>query len=411
MKNIINILIFLPLLYTGVYANNTHIVKAKESTVKVLAKYNKFMTNGTAFCVAKGGYFLTNAHVVCDLDNRAKDADKLVIVRKFNDQNKVYPVRLIWKNLDYDLALIKIEDLVLEPIKFAYKVIQNEKVTAIGFPGNGDHSGDTDINDKDFSEATFTSGTVSRILNKNLITSRDVKVVQTDAALNHGNSGGPLVNQCGEIVGVNESKALHAKDLKSNLTGDVIQGINFAVHKDEAISLLVKSNIDFLKAASDCAYVNKAVEDKVSGNNFKIFGFALFGLFVSLILFWSLLKKKTRTDSELSELIANKLKRDKKTVKLYEQTPGRQVIEVATHLITVGRSGDADIRLSSLEASGKHLTLELKNGVVYVTDLKSTNGTYIDGKKLEKYVPAPLHMGQKLIIGSEDVIFMVTDNV
>ena len=413
MKKIIFTIV---LLSVTIFAKNYHIDSAKASTIKVLAQFGKKWASGTAFCIAKNGYFLTNAHVVCNFSNNSKNAKKLYAFIKIDNQNKKYNAKMIWKSLDYDLALIKVDDLNSEPLKFTQQVIQNTKVTAIGFPDNGDNSGDDNINDLDFTEPTLTSGGVSRILSKNLVSSTNVKVVQTDAAINHGNSGGPLLNQCGEIIGINESKALHAKDLKSNLVGDVIQGINFAVHKDEAIKLLQKHNISYMVVDTPCVYVDEAVSETVNSNNTKMIVLILLAFLVSLLIFWIILKKKTPTDSVLSRLVHQKVQEKehstpkKHTIALRPLKQGQE-IEVKSNTVTIGRSSSAQIRFSSPEVSGSHLTLEERDGIVYVTDLKSTNGTYIDGRKLKPYTAEPLRVGQKLIIGSEDVIYMVSENV
>lgn len=72
----------------------------------------------------------------------------------------------------------------------------------------------------------------------------------------------------------------------------------------------------------------------------------------------------------------------------------------------VGRSSKANVVIDNSFISGQHLSLRLSpNGELTVKDLGSTNGTYIDGQKLEAHVPTPLRAGQKLIIGSEDIVY------
>ena len=72
----------------------------------------------------------------------------------------------------------------------------------------------------------------------------------------------------------------------------------------------------------------------------------------------------------------------------------------------VGRSSKADVVVDNAYVSGRHFSVEAgEQGEVIVTDLSSTNGTYIDARKLDPNVPYRLHPGQRLIVGSEDVVY------
>ncbi len=73
--------------------------------------------------------------------------------------------------------------------------------------------------------------------------------------------------------------------------------------------------------------------------------------------------------------------------------------------ITVGRSSNVDVKIDNKYVSNKHLILSTSNGKVKVRDLASSNGTYIDGKKLDPNIPYVLNEGERLIIGSEDVVY------
>lgn len=409
-KLILNIL----LLSSSLFATNVNILKAKNSTIRVIAIFGKnSAASGTAFCISSEGYFLTDAHVVSDFSNNAQNALKLLAIKKENNHNFKYDAKLVWKSLDYDLAVIRIESIDMQPLKFAKYITISDHVAAIGFPTNGDNSGEDDLDDADFAEASVTSGGIARILTKHLVTQTDVKVIQTDAAVNHGNSGGPLVNECGEVVGINESKALHVRDIQANMNGDVIQGINFAVHKDEAIKLLKRHNTPFIVSKSKCIHVDPDIANKIDTNNTKLLVYVAIALLGILILFWILLKKRTPTDTMLSRLVNKKIieKKDKitpkKNIVLSPTAHGLPIIELGPKRITLGRSSSADVKILNSLVSGKHLTLELKDNVVYVTDLKSTNGTYIDGQKLTPYTEQPLYANQKLIIGSGDVVYKV----
>ena len=133
---------------------------------------------GTGCIIDKSGIILTSAHVV--------DIGKNIIVTMFNGQD--YTAKVI-KHLgkNKDIALLKIDTPVkLRTVKLgnSEKIKVGQKVLAIGNPFgfNG----------------TLTQGIVSRIdYSKNRI--------QTDAAINPGSSGGPLLNKNGEIIGINQA--------------------------------------------------------------------------------------------------------------------------------------------------------------------------------------------------------------
>ena len=140
----------------------------------------KRQASGSGVIISKDGYIVTNNHVV-------NGADELVV--KLND-NREFKARIIGCDEQTDLALIKIEgkDLPTIPIGNSDDLKLGEWVLAVGNPFN--------------LTSTVTAGIVSakaRSLGANSIES----FIQTDAAINSGNSGGALVNAKGELVGIN----------------------------------------------------------------------------------------------------------------------------------------------------------------------------------------------------------------
>ena len=135
---------------------------------------------GSGVIISTDGYIVTNNHVV-------EGADELTVT--LND-NSEYSARIIGTDKNTDLALIKInaKDLPTLPIGDSDRLKVGEWVLAVGNPFN--------LN------STVTAGIVSakaRSLGANGVES----FIQTDAAINAGNSGGALVNTLGELVGIN----------------------------------------------------------------------------------------------------------------------------------------------------------------------------------------------------------------
>lgn len=136
--------------------------------------------SGSGVIISSDGYIVTNNHVV-------SGADELLV--KLND-NREFKARIIGTDEQTDLALIKIEgkDFPTLPIGNSDDLKIGEWVLAVGNPFN--------------LTSTVTAGIVSakaRSLGANTVES----FIQTDAAINRGNSGGALVNQKGELVGIN----------------------------------------------------------------------------------------------------------------------------------------------------------------------------------------------------------------
>ena len=142
--------------------------------------------SGSGFIIDKQGLIVTNAHVV-------ESSDKISI--QFDGDSELYPAQVLGTDRFSDIALLKIKSpKKLQPIKFgnSEKLKVGEWVAAIGNPLGYGH--------------TMTKGIISAV--KREIDDLNLyPLLQTDASINLGNSGGPLVNLKGEVVGVNQAIA------------------------------------------------------------------------------------------------------------------------------------------------------------------------------------------------------------
>jgi serine protease Do len=136
---------------------------------------------GSGFIISQDGYVLTNAHVV--------SGDGEVTVR-LADAKREFKARVIGADERTDIALLKIDATGLPTVKLgkSEKLQPGEWVAAIGSPFGF--------------ENTITAGIVSAT-GRSLPAETYVPFIQTDVAVNPGNSGGPLINLAGEVVGVN----------------------------------------------------------------------------------------------------------------------------------------------------------------------------------------------------------------
>jgi len=142
---------------------------------------------GSGFVIDDKGYILTNFHVV-------QEAQSIEVV--LGDQSR-YPAKFIGADQRNDVALVKIEPkgkhLVALPLGDSAGLQVGQKVLAIGNPFGF--------------QSTLTTGVVSAI-GRTVQTSQTTfidEAIQTDAAINRGNSGGPLINSRGEVIGINSA--------------------------------------------------------------------------------------------------------------------------------------------------------------------------------------------------------------
>lgn len=144
---------------------------------------------GSGVIVSSDGYILTNSHVV-----GGGEAEKVNVL--FSDNQEVES-KVLWADPTLDLAMIKVERTGLAPIEFAKNAPEvGDKAIAVGNPLGLDL------------QSTLTSGYISGL--DRSITLQDGNtmdgLIQTDAAINGGNSGGALLNALGQLVGINTAK-------------------------------------------------------------------------------------------------------------------------------------------------------------------------------------------------------------
>jgi serine protease Do len=153
--------------------------------------------SGSGVILSEDGYIVTNNHVVTD--ENGNSADEIAVSLS---NRKTYKARLVGRDVNADIAVLKIEDKDLPHIALGNsdELQTGQWVLAIGYP---------------FSlETTVTAGIISSTAGGKLgMSGRHVRenesamqsYIQTDAAVNMGNSGGALVNTKGELIGINSA--------------------------------------------------------------------------------------------------------------------------------------------------------------------------------------------------------------
>ena len=177
---------------------------------------------GTGIVLNEQGLILTNDHVIKGATGLTVDAS--------GSSKKTTSATLVGEEANQDLALIKVDPsgLGLKPLALASSSSAKvgDTVYAIGTPYG--------------LEETFTKGIVSA-LNREIAAPDGAKItgaIQTDAALNPGNSGGPLLDEQGEVIGVNSQIASDAAQTEGSQPGST--GVGFAISSNTVASVVKK---------------------------------------------------------------------------------------------------------------------------------------------------------------------------
>ena len=183
-----------------------------EATTNVFGQQAVSANAGTGFILSEDGYIITNQHVVVGADT--------IKVALYNGES--YDAELVGGDSSYDIAVLKIEAEGLQPVSVGNSddLQVGESVVAIGNP---------------LGELTWTmtNGIISA-LNREINTDGSAQniqtMIQTNAAINSGNSGGPLFDMDGNVIGVTS-----AKYSGSTSSGTSIEGLGFAIPINDAL--------------------------------------------------------------------------------------------------------------------------------------------------------------------------------
>lgn len=157
------------------------------------------MGGGSGFIVADGKHVVTNRHVVACADEGGK-------VGVMTARGEWVPATITWKSEAKDLAVLSVEkNLGGQPVTFATRDAMDErdKVTIAGYPGAALRS------ERDFGRVSFADGIISKFTELDSANGT-IRHIQITAPVNPGNSGGPLFNEFGQVVGINVQKSMTA---------------------------------------------------------------------------------------------------------------------------------------------------------------------------------------------------------
>ena len=337
---------------------------------------------GTGFFVGTAGenpqYIVTNCHVVEEfiLAGKALGGGELHVRFDKDDEAEAY---LVDYDAEKDVAILRLAEATGKRVSLQMRVPQEDSLGseayAVGYPAAADLTV-TAVNSFSQKDATVTTGSISRFLTES---GTGRKLIQTDASLGGGNSGGPLIDGSGAVIGINTA----GSKLDSNLF--------YAVSVGEVLPLLDKNSIPY----------SLAPEAKTGGSTMLYVGIGAVALVVIVIAAVVLSKKKKAP-------AAPKVQEAKGAPVLRSMAPqhGGMVVQLHGQPVQIGRDG-AVCRLVYQDGtpgvSGRHCQVSFEQGQFVLTDLNSTYGTFLsNGQRVAPNSPVRLPPKSSFYLGEAD---------
>lgn len=411
---------------TGCAKDSGEIAKdAREGVVRVLVEGFEGYYIGTAFGVGEKGedaeYFVTNIHVVFP---EGYEAVHVWLMKNSGGWDSAYgqpdPTHLVKCEIVYyddsgvpDIAVLKAVDTIpgrktMPLLDESVEVDAGDTVYALGYPGASDVIESETYGSKlvaAIEDVTMTRGIVSRLTESKAL--GDIDVIQHDARISGGNSGGPLINDKGAVIGVN--------------TWTITEN-------DASVSVDVK-------------YVREILDDEdipyytIGDTNWVMIGViaGLAALIVIVVVIIVVVSGNNKRKAEAARQLAMQQAAAAAAAQQQRQSyappahtaaapdyrPRLQCLAGAfagkrfslENSVRIGRDpskNDLVFPQNTQGVSGVHCVLMVDNNTVWLKDLGSTYGTYVSGgRRLAANEAVQLQVGDKFWLGSENEVFVV----
>lgn len=393
MKRVFCLLICLVLLVTGLpvsaAADSNPVPDAIQAVVCIISGIgyrngtpyylDEYAGQGTGFGIGPVGkdaqIFATNCHVVSRISGRTMVPYDTVYIfvdgADVMDERSVVRCDVLYADPQVDLAIIKaqapIPGVATLPICSAEKVSVGETVYALGYPSISDKMADS--NHYTAGDITVTDGVVSRHQQTS-----GTKCMAHTASVNHGNSGGPLINGKGQVIGINTFIYTDVENADKR---------NFAIYSDYIMEVMDELGLPYR-------------EEGGSSGSLKLpMGAITVGAGLAIVLAAALL------------LLGRKRKKTITVQALRGPLAGRSWQLKAT--LSIGRDPARDIVLpqDTKGVSRGHCVIQRQGDGAVVTDQNSTYGTFLDGRRLQPGQSTPLHHNAVLSLASDQIQFLI----
>lgn len=267
----------------GLVPGTARALDLSNAVFRVFASFDDFTSTGTSFAINADGIFVTNYHVVFDQANNNAVPD-VIEIGYLDERGRAQFARadVLWSDERNDLAVlsadlpVSVRALVL--VQSAESAIggvpeipeAGKDVLAVGFPGVADTYTDDRGTPPELLIATVTSGVVGRVYRFSLRGGTFGRaVVQHNAEINRGNSGGPLLDRCDRVIGVNTLKPVATFDLETaspqdrRIFNQTPDGVFWATHTNTVVELLENSGTEIAVETGPCVQEPQVVERRI----------------------------------------------------------------------------------------------------------------------------------------------------
>jgi S1-C subfamily serine protease len=386
--------------------------------------------HGSGFVLNEDGYVVTNHHVIETAGKMPDGVKALSIVIPDGDWSRRLKATKVWSDAAFDLAILHVPELKRPPVVLSaapwQKLEKGAQVFAFGFPKAGDTTGAT-------LETSFTRGDVSKTERQRGTKTGAVQpIVQHTASLNPGNSGGPLFNQCGEVVAINTFAAQSTFKLTKGSSGETVahgpavSGVYYSPH----VSALLR----FLTTHDDLKKIKFESNSKacsVSAASIPYEMYVAIGA-VSLLALASLLLALTRKRGPVQVIESySQWIRRRGGSPMHAPPPPREALGPGGGWVFSGKDSNGDavhiaVSRNELEnasqgtdkgliigrskalcakviadgsVSRRHARLVALGKGLAIEDLNSSFGVTVNGKRVEPYKAVPIPAGAAVTFG------------
>lgn len=378
--------------------------------------------HGTGFFVTDQ-YLITNFHVIEDfvkcgagelfsmnvdggqISGRAK-------VRAYYDSKDYEEAFVVGYDSIRDIAILRLANSTSKRTPLALRVPTEDMVGttvyAVGFPGLADNILADSTSSWGKNDSTVTSGTISRLVTQSGTGQRNIQI---DCDIKHGNSGGPLIDADGAVIGVT-TWGVNNQDQES---------INYAVNIEDAIMLLDQYRVNYTmySGSGDISGQPGTGEQSLSGSDAQsaaasrkssagvIIAIAIAAVAVCAVVVLLVIVLRKKKPEPVPVPAAPVVPQKIPTVRSCAKINYGDHVSVSGQPVMIGRSSACGLRFpnDAPGVSGSHCSVQWdgKTGDFIVMDLNSTYGTFLmSGQKMTPNVPYRMRAGDRFYLADQN---------